>query len=154
MTATKGSSTSGSGLLVAGMVIPPLVFMGSIPWLKTLSDNVVFLVGGLASFMVIASSLLLAIRKDQSADEWTRSSARFSGQWGFVIGGAVLALLLAIPPFRDLIVSVAERFQSGDVDGKLVMMTYTAGFMSCIIAQMIAILLIGLGWRIWMSRAV
>lgn len=141
-------------LLVGGMVVPPILFLSSVPWLKTLPDNVVFLVGGLASVAVLASSMVFAIIKDRRADEFTRMSARFSGHWGFVGGGALLALLLSIPPFRDLIVAVAEDFQDAEVDDTLVMMSFTAGFMACIIAQMIATLVLGLGWRLWMSRAI
>ena len=103
---------------------------------------------------MIASAMLLASIKDKQADEWARSNARFSSHWGYLGGGSIVALSLSLPFVRDMIVSVANNSSEAPVDDSLVMMSFTAGFMATIFMQMIAILVIGVVWRMWMSRAV
>jgi hypothetical protein len=137
------------------MTAPAIAFLAATPILKNQPDSLVYLLGGLASFTVIAAAMLLAIIKDKQADEWARSNARFSSHWGYLGGGAVVALALSLPVVREAIVSVVGgALDETIVDDSLVMMSFTAGFMVTIFMQMIAILVIGLFWRIWMSRAV
>lgn len=153
MANTKTSSSWVTRGLIVGMVVPPILFLGSAPWLATLNRDLVFLVAGFASVSVLGSSLAMAIIKDRQSEEWVRTSARFSGHWGFVGGGTVLALLLALPPFQNWITSVAASLTSGESNDLHVIMAFTAGFLACVFLQMIAVLVIGAGWRVWMSRS-
>ncbi len=86
-------------------------------------------------------------------DEWHRSAARFSSQWGWLAGGGLVAVLLALPPIQSLIVSSAATWsQSPDPDQKLVLLTFTLGLMAVVATQAVSTLLLSLGWRFWMSR--
>lgn len=132
----------------------PILFIAGIPWLKQQPDSVVYLCAGIAATGTVGASFLLAIQKDQSFDEWHRSAARFSSQWGWLAGAGIIAVLLSFPPLQNAIVAVSGNL--GDVaapDRTLVLMAFTIGFMSVVFAQMICTLLISAGWRFWMSRS-
>lgn len=132
----------------------PILFIAGIPWLKQQPESVVYLFAGLASVGTIMASLLLAIQKDQKYDEWHRSAARFSSQWGWLAGAGAIAILLSVPALQNAIIAVSGSL--GEVaapDKKLVLMTFTVGFMSVVIAQMVCTLLLSAGWRYWMSRS-
>lgn len=91
----------------AAIVLPPLSFLVALPWLKQQPDELVFLFTGIAATLTIAGSFALSILHDRQIDEWQRSAARFSSQWGLAVGGGLVALLLVLPPIHDLIVSGA-----------------------------------------------
>ena len=132
----------------------PILFVAGIPWLKQQSETVVYLCAGIAATGTVLASFLLAIQRDQSFDEWHRSSARFSSHWGWLAGAGLIAILLSFPPLQDAIVAVSGNL--GNVaapDRTLVLMAFTIGFMSVVFAQMICALLISAGWRFWMSRS-
>jgi len=139
-------------ILIALMVIAPVTFLSAIPWLRDGPEWITFLAAGMASFTLIAAAMAFAIIKDRQVDEWTRTGARFSGHWGMVVGGAAIALLLALPFFRDFITEILSHFHGAPVDKQLVLITFTAGFMACMMAQSIAVLILGFFWRMWMSR--
>ena len=155
MVAPQHNKSKWTPVLVFFMTAPAIAFLSATPILKNQSDGLVYLLGGLASFTVISAAMLLAIIKDKQADEWARSNARFSSHWGYLGGGAIVALALSLPVVREAIVSVVGgALDETTIDDSLVLMSFTAGFMATIFMQMIAILVIGLVWRIWMSRAV
>lgn len=140
-------------LLAALCIIPPISFFASMPWLRQQPDALVFLLAGIMSTLVIAASFWLAILQDRQMDEWNRSNARFSSQWGWTAGASLVALLLALPPFRDLIVSqVATWADAPNPDQKLVLITFTAGFMTVVFAQVVCTALMSMGWTFWKSR--
>jgi hypothetical protein len=136
------------------MVVPPITILAAIPWLKQQSDGLAFLTTGIAATLTIVSSFALAILHDRQTDEWHRSNARFSSQWGWTAGSALIALLLALPPIRDLIVSGAELW-GGEPhpDHRLVVVTFTFGFMAVVAAQGLCTLLLSVGWAYWKSRS-
>ncbi|MCZ8193678.1 hypothetical protein [Brevundimonas sp.] len=139
--------------LVALMVLPPVAVVAAIPWLKQQPDGLVFLLTGIAAALTVLASTALAVLHDRNIDEWQRSNARFSSQWGWTLGAGLVALLLALPPVRDLIVSVAAVW--GGVpspDPALVIMTFTFGFMAAVVAQLLCTIVLSLGWNAWMSR--
>ena len=141
-------------LLVGLAVVPPFSFVAALPWLKQQPDELVFLFAGIASTLTVVASFLLAILQDRTLDEWNRSNARFSSQWGWTAGASLVALLLALPPFRDLIVSLAARWaQEPDPDQKLVLLTFTFGFMAVVVAQLVCTAVLSVGWAFWKSRS-
>lgn len=141
-------------LLVGLAVVPPLSFVAALPWLKQQPDELVFLFAGIASTLTVVASFLLAILQDRTLDEWNRSNARFSSQWGWTAGASLVALLLALPPFRDLIVSLAASWaQAPDPDQKLVLLTFTFGFMAVVVAQLVCTAVLSVGWAFWKSRS-
>ena len=140
-------------LLAALAFGPPIAIFAAIPWLKQQPDSVAFLLSGIAATLTIVASFALGILHDRRLDEWHRSAARFSSQWGWVTGSSLVALLLALPPARDLIVaSVAALKKGPPPDHELVVLTFTFGFMAAVLAQLVCVVLLSLGWSYWMSR--
>jgi hypothetical protein len=140
-------------LVVALCLVPPISILASLPWLKQQPDDLVFLFTGIAATLTVAASFLLAILQDRKLDEWNRSNARFSSQWGWTAGASLVALLLALPPIRDLIVSLAASWaQAPNPDQKLVILTFTFGFMAVVVAQLLCTAVLSIGWTLWKSR--
>lgn len=140
--------------LAALMVAPPVAIFASIPWLRQQPDEIGVLLSGIAATLTIVASLLLAVIHDRRQDEWHRSATRFSSQWGWTGGACLVALLLAVPPARDLIVSCVAMFADGPKpDQELVILTFTFGFMAVVIAQLACTALLSVGWSFWMSRS-
>lgn len=155
MTLKSSRSNHRQGWLAAAAIIAPISFLVSMPWLKGQSDMVVYAAAGAAAFIVIAASMMLAILKDGEMDEWHRSAGRFASQWGWITGGSVIALLLAVPPVQDLIVHTASTFAGdGAFDRSAVLLTFTLGFMAVMVAQSISTVVLNLIWRARMSRPV
>jgi len=141
-------------LLVTLMIVPPIAVLAAIPWLNQQPDGPVFLVTGIAAALTIVASFALAIVHDRTMDEWQRSNARFSSQWGWAAGAGLVGLLLALPQVRDLIVSGAAIWgDAPNPDHRLVVVTFTLGFMAVIAAQALCTLLLSVGWTYWMSRS-
>ena len=141
-------------LLFIMMIVPPVVFVAALPWLRQQSQGLVLLVTGVAATLTVVTSIALAILYDRTIDEWQRSNARFSTQWGWTIGGGVLALILILPPVRDLIISGAAIWGgTSNPDARLVITTFTFGFMATVLAQALCTILLSLAWGVWMSRA-
>ncbi|MBA4000081.1 MAG: hypothetical protein C0461_05745 [Brevundimonas sp.] len=135
------------------MVVPPIAIAVAIPWLRQQSDGLVFLLTGIAATLTVLSSIALAVLNDRQIDEWQRSNARFSSQWGWTVGAGLVALLLVVPPVRDLIVAGAAVWGGvPNPDARLVVTTFTFGFMAVVIAQAVCTFLLSLGWHFWMSR--
>ncbi len=141
-------------LLLVLMVLPPIAIFAGIPWLKQQPDSLVFLLSGIAAILTVVASFGVAILTDRQIDEWQRSAARFSGQWGWTIGAGLVALLLSFPPFRDLIVAtVADWADVANPDQKLVVLAFAFGFGGVVIAQGLSTMLLSIGWALWMSRS-
>ena len=120
------------------MIGLPVMFIAAIPWLKQQPESVVYLCAGIAATGTVVASFVLAIQKHQKFDEWHRSAARFSSQWGWLAGAGTIAILLSFPALQNAIVAVSGSL--GDVaapDRKLVLMAFTGGFMSVVLAQMV-----------------
>jgi hypothetical protein len=141
-------------LLLALMIVPPISVFVAIPWLKQQTDAVIFLFSGIAAALAVVASFLFAILHDRGIDEWQRSNARFSSQWGWTVGAGLVALLLSLPPFRDLIVSlVANLADAPNPDQKLVVLAFAFGFGGVVLAQGVCTALLSIGWALWMSRS-
>lgn len=139
--------------LAVVMVVPPIAIVAAIPWLRQQPDGLVFLLTGIAATLTVLASIALAVLNDRQIDEWQRSNARFSSQWGWTVGASLIALLLAVPAVRDLIVSGAAVWGGvPDPDARLVVTTFTLGFVAVVVAQAVCTFLLSLGWHFWMSR--
>jgi len=141
------------GLLLGIMIVAPAAFLIAIPWLKQQPDNVVFLLAGIAATVAVVSSFVFAVLHDRQLDEWQRSNARFSSQWGWAAGSGLVALLLAVTPFRDFIVAWTTSLAEGpEANQKLVILAFTFGFGAVVIAQTVCTALFSIGWAFWKSR--
>lgn len=153
MPAHRKSLLSVRSALLAFMIVPPIAFVVSIPWLKQQSDSVVFLTA-IAATLTIVASLALSVAHDRHVDEWQRSAARFASQWGLAAGSALVGLALALPLIHDWIVSGAEIWGGvPDPDRRLVLTTFSFGFMATVLAQGVCTALLGFGWTFWKSRS-
>ncbi len=133
--------------------LAPVSFLSAIPWLREQPDAVVYLLAGIAATITIMASMGLAVIKDNQMDEWHRSAARFSSQWGWQVGAGLVVLVLALPPVHGVITRVATAFADGaDVDPTAALMTFMFGFMTVVIAQTLCTLLLSFIWRRRMSR--
>jgi Kef-type K+ transport system membrane component KefB len=113
----------------------------------------VFLFTGVAAATTILASLALTALSDRSMDQWHRSAARFSSQWGWTAGSSLVALLIALAPIRELIVSWMVRVAPApDPAHNLVLLAFVFGFMTVVIAQSLCALALNIGWRVWMTR--
>jgi hypothetical protein len=154
MSSRRQSGLPLRALLAALMIVPTAVFLASIPWLKQQPDGLVFLLSGIAAALTVLASFALAILHDRKIDEWERSNARFSSQWGWTAGASLVALLLALPPFRDSIVSlVANIADVADPNHKLVVLAFTFGFGAVVLTQGMCTALLAMGWAFWKSRS-
>lgn len=134
--------------LLAVMIVTPMALLSSLPWLKQQSQGMAYLAAGIASTLTVLSSLALSVLHDRRLDEWHRSAARFSSQWGWTTGACLVALLLALPPFQDLVVSWAPPAHR-----EMVLLAFVSGFMAVVAAQLVCTALLGVGWTYWMSRS-
>lgn len=136
------------------MIAPTGAILAAIPWLKQQPEGLAFLLTGIAVALTVLASIALAVLNDRKLDEWQRTNARFASQWGWTVGACLFALLLALPPVRDLIVSGATLWGgTPNPDARLVITTFTFGFMGAVVTQTICTALLSLGWHLWMSRA-
>jgi hypothetical protein len=141
------------GLLLALCFIPGILVVASISWLKTQPDELVFLLSGVAATVTVLASLWLTVVHDRQMGEWERSNSRFSSFWGDAVGTALVALLLAVPAARDAIVATVANFAGvPDPNFKLVMLAFVGGYMAVIIARVICMAVVSIGWTYWVSR--
>lgn len=144
----------GALVLLVGV---PILFMTSIPWLRGLSDTAIYGLSAAAAFVVLAASVVLTVFGEQRMDEWHRQGGRFAYHWGGIAGGCLVALLLALPPFHDLIIAVGglvQDQQAGAIDRMPAIIIFFFGMASVIIAQSIFSVLFTWVWRAWMSRPI
>jgi hypothetical protein len=142
-----------SRLMIATAVLTPTTFLLAIPWLKNQSEGMVFLLAFIAATITVVSSMVLAVLKDQRMDEWHRTAARFSNQWGWLVGAGIFALLMGIPPIQKLVYTVALHIShNGIIDEQTVILTFMFGFMSVVMLQTLSTVILSVVWRYRMSR--
>lgn len=153
MPSPRKSGTPLQMALLAAMVIAPLSVLIAIPWLKQQPDDFVFLYSGIAAAITVAAAFVNSVLFDRQLDEWQRTNARFSAQWGWAAGAGVVALLTSVPPFRDWMVSVvADVADVPDPNAKLVILAFTFGFGGVVLVQGLCTTLLSIGWTYWKSR--
>lgn len=142
-------------VLVSTLVVVPIVFLSAIPWLKEQPDWLVLTLGGVASLTEVGGAILLMARKDRESDEWHKDAARFGSFWGWIIGAGIVPLLLVLPPFQSLVVTLARASDAEAViTDRAALLIFLMGFVGLVLLQTLCTGLLSLFWRIWMSRAV
>ena len=153
MPSQSRSSRPVRALLIAVMIVAPLSVFASLPWLKEQPDGVVFVFTGIASTLTVLAARAFGILQERGLDEWHRSAARFSSQWGWLAGASLVALLLAWPPVRDLVVSLSANLAGiADPDQKLVVLAFVFGFIATVLAQLMCTAVLGMIWASWKLR--
>ena len=142
-------------ILVPILVIVPIAYLASLPWLKGSPDWLIFTLGGIAVLVEVGGSFILFAQNDQQSDEWHRGATRFGTQWGWLVGAGIIPLLLVLPPFQNLVLSLATLTdQDANLTERAALMTFLMGFGAVVVLQAIFTAVFSLVWRIWMSRAV
>lgn len=140
--------------LIAVMIVAPLSVIVSLPWLKEQSNGVIYLFAGVAAALTVLAAVAFSILQDGKLDEWHRTASQFSTQWGYSAGACLIALLLALPPMHDLIVSIAANIAGvTDPDHKLVLLAFVFGFIATVLAQALSTVVISIVWVTLKSRA-
>ncbi|MDX2275455.1 MAG: hypothetical protein NW206_08390 [Hyphomonadaceae bacterium] len=154
MPSRKPSRLPLRAVLVVFMIAPLIAIFAVQPWLKQQPGELVSLLTAAAATITVAACLSFGILVDRQSDEYNRGNARFSSQWGWIVGSALVALLLALPAFRELIVSWAAAWaEAPNPDQKLVVLAFTLGVGVIAVAQAMCSALLSLGWAVWKSRA-
>lgn len=142
-------------VLISTLIIVPIIFLSAIPWLKGQPDWLVLMLAGIASLIEVGGGILLMAHKDRESDEWHKNAARFGSFWGWIIGAGIVPLLLVLPPFQSLIVTLARASDADAViTDRAALLIFLMGFVGLVLLQALCTGLISLFWRIWMSRAV
>jgi hypothetical protein len=130
-------------LAVAGTAIG---FAVSFPWLLQQPPEMIVQVAGIAVVLIVVETLALFVLIDRGTDEWHRSAARFSSQWGHMAGLGLVLLLLV--PLSQWLGSWAPHGEQ-----RFVQLGFMFGFLVVMIAQVVCVALMRVGWTFWMSRS-
>lgn len=143
-----GSTTSLK--LIALTFAGPVAFLAALPWISSQSDSVTYTAAGLAVVWGLTFSLVLAVKADKSSDEWQQRGTHFSYFWGWIAGADLVALIVAIPAFHDLLVRATAwglGTTTGEVDRTLVVLSYIGGFVTVVLMQALCGLIFFVLWR-------
>lgn len=130
-------------LVLAGTAIATAV---AFPWLLQQPGEMRILLLGIAVTLMIVTSFAFYVLSDRQRDEWNRSAARFSSQWGYMAGSGLVLLLMS--PLSHWAGSLAP-----DGDQAFVRIGFGLGFLAVLIAQVVCVALLRVGWNFWMSRS-
>jgi len=140
-------------LLVSFCVLPAILVLGNLSWLKQQSNDLVFLITGIAGTVAILSGLVLSIVHDRGMGEWERSNQRFATFWGDAVGTSLVAFALCLPAGRDWIVSTVTHWVSASRTEELVILSFVLGFMVVVLTRGVCMAALSVGWTLWKSRA-
>ena len=139
--------------LFAVMIIAPLSVLIAIPWLKDQPDDFVYLYSGVAAALTVAAAFASSVLQDRQLDEWQRTNARFSSQWGWAAGAGIVALLMSVPPLRDwMVATVADVADVANPDQTLVILAFAFGFGAVVLVQGLCTVVLSIAWVYWKSR--
>ena len=139
--------------LTFSMIVTLLVLAGTaigmaagFPWLLQQPREMIVPVSAGAMILVFGACFTLAVLTDRRTDEWHRSAARFSSQWGHG-AGLCLAMLLMFPLSAWIESWAPGRYRD------FVQLGFMFAFMGVMIAQVACVALLHLAWTLWKSRS-
>jgi hypothetical protein len=135
------SKTGRYGLAALPLVVVPVGFLLSGPWLKATF-------GGTATMLTYA--LYLSVRCQRDLDEVQAAGGTFAARWGMTIGPIIFATLLLLPPFHDMMTAIIGDAAGVPANRKVVTLAMTFGFGAVVILQTIAMVILNLLW--WRAR--
>jgi len=136
--------------LIALTFAGPAAFLVALPWIGSQGNQVIYTGAGLAVVWALTLSLILAVKADKASDEWQQRGTHLSYFWGWIAGADIVALILAVPTFHNLLVRAAARVQNvtpEEVDRTIVVLAYTGGFVTVVLMQALCALVFFLLWR-------
>ncbi len=147
---TAISKTCRNPLLALPIVIVPVAFFVSLPWLKAVGSPLLVLVSAAAAAIFVTSyANYLTYRFQRRQDEVQRAGTGFAAQWGVAVGQAAFVLLLAVPPVLDLAtVLVRNVLHDPHASEQVIIISITIGFGTLVFLQAIGTVVVrALWWR-------
>jgi len=141
-----GSSKARRHLLKAApLVIVPVVFLACGPWLKTaIGGDAMTWLAAAVSIFVMAYAWYVAICFQRGQDEVQKAGADFATKWGVTAGQIAFFVLLALPPFQNLVGELVNQPR-----GKL-LLGMTIGAVGVVLLQAIGTVVANMIW--WKSH--
>jgi hypothetical protein len=127
------------------LVIVPVVFLASGPWLKaTMGSAMTTWVSGGVAIFVMGYAWYLSICLQRAQDEVQKAGADFATKWGVMAGQITFFVLLALPPFQNLVGDLVNQPR-----GK-VLLGMTIGAVGVVLLQAVGTVVASMLW--WKSH--
>jgi hypothetical protein len=154
--ATKHLRRIGLGALwFAPVVIIPVAFFVSLPWLNQQNDAIELGVIAAFAILLMGYSLFLAERINRRLDEVQITGQRFATTKGMTIGTGVAGLVMVLS--MDALVDLANTIgpSLGSSPDKAVKLGIVFGYMLVVIFQLLGTIAVAIWWerRIYGGRA-
>ena len=145
MTMTQLGKAGRCALWFAPIVIVPVAFFSSIPWLKQQHDAIALSIAAAGSIFVMGYSAFLAARMNWRLDEVQIAGQRYAHTKGMMIGYFAAALVMLIPPLMNALVDLANTVAGGSPD-KAVKLGIMIGFMLVVALQALSMTAVAIWW--------
>ena len=141
-------------LWFAPLVIIPVAFFASLPWLKQQNDAIFLGVNAAAAILLMGYSVFLAARLNRRLDEVEITGGRFAQTKGMTIGTIAAVLVMLSPPSMNALVDLANTVGAGSPE-KAVRVGIPIGFMLVVFLQMVGMVAVYIWWgrRMYGGRA-
>ena len=127
------------------LIVVPAVFLTSGPWLKTvIGATMTTWAAAAASIFVMGYAWYLSICVQRGQDEVQRAGADFAAKWGVTAGQIGFFVLLALPPFQNMVGELVNQPR-----GKL-LLGMTIGAVGVVLLQALGTVAANLLW--WKSH--
>ena len=137
--------TPRSALWFAPLVILPIVFFASVPWLRRQDDAISLGIAAAFAIFVMGYSHFLAARVNRGLDEVEIAGQRFAQTQGMMIGPFAAVLVMIFPPAMNALVELAHTIAAGSPD-KAVKLGITMGFMLVVLLQTVVMVAVSIWW--------
>ena len=138
MTMNGPAKIARRALWVAPVIIVPVAFFASMPWLRQQDDPIILWITAAAAIFVMGYSLVLAARVNRRLDEVEIAGQRFAQSQGWTIGMVAAVLVMVFPPAMDTLADLANTVAEGSPD-RAVRLGIVIGFMMVVILQTLGI---------------
>jgi len=106
--ATDHPGKRGRWALFAPLVVVPVVFFASLPWLAAQNDaELVNWIAAACAVFVMGYSVFVARRVARGMDEVEIAGDRFASSKGWQVGSLLAVLLMMFTPINDVLVNLA-----------------------------------------------
>lgn len=146
MSITHLGKTGRCALWFSPVVIVPIAFFVSVPWLKQQNDAITLGIAAAVTIFVMGYSLLLAARVNRRLDEVEVAGQRFAHTKGMMIGTVTAVLIMIFPPLMNALVDLANTISTGSPD-IAVKLGITIGFMLVVLLQALGTVAVSIWWE-------
>jgi len=146
MTTQSSAKFIRSALWVAPIVVVPVAFFSSMPWLKEQSSAVSLGISAACAIFVMGYSVILAARVNRGLDEVEIAGQRFSQTKGMTIGSMASVLVLVFPPAMNALVDLANTISAGSPD-KAIKLGIAFGLMMVVFLQALGMFAVSIWWE-------